>query len=148
MVQSVAVPTKQTQKQSPDVQKWAENDAHQSQYTWEIATRSCFRNTQRNQCLKKIKKNLPDKAAGRIIEFSNILKKCTKMKTDVENCRLLQHAGPKEETCMDQEAVPATMNKSSLQIEAEKLSQSSRDRYTESEPMGDVGSSLEAGPRD
>ena len=49
---------------------------------------------------------------------------------------------------MDQEAVPATMNKSSLQIEAEKLRQESRDRYTESEPMGDVGSSLEAGPRD
>ena len=48
------------------------------------------RNTQRHQCFKN--RNLPDKAAGRFIEFSNdILKNCTKVKTDVENCRLLQH---------------------------------------------------------
>ena len=37
-------------------------------------------------------KNLPDKAAGRIIEFSNdFWKNCTKVKTDVEIHRLLQH---------------------------------------------------------
>ena len=81
---------------------------------------------------------------------------------------------------MDQESVPATMNKFGLQTEAEKLSQDmqtpstvlvwidgawsgetvsckplfdgagteeSRDRCAESEPMGDVGLSLEAGPR-
>ena len=77
---------------------------------------------------------------------------------------------------MDQESVPATMNKSGLQIEAEELSQDiqtpstcwsglvvpgvenhchasrcwsteeSRDRCAKSEPMGDVGLSLEAGP--
>ena len=86
----VAVPSIQTWKLIPDVQKWAENDAHQTRYS------ERERQGQRSQhaktpVLQKMK-NLPDKAAGRIIEFSNdILKICTKVKTAVENCRLLQH---------------------------------------------------------
>ena len=57
----------------------------QPRSTWGRATRAAFAAREDTSASKK-------KAAGRIIEFSNdILKNYTKVKTDVENCRLLQH---------------------------------------------------------
>ena len=71
---------------------WPKNDAHPPTTVHmreRESDQGSVRNTQRHQRFKN--KNLLDKAAGRIIEFSNdILKNYTKVKTDVENCRLLQ----------------------------------------------------------
>ena len=52
-------------------------------------------------------------------------KKCTDITVPVRvrHTQVVSSCGAKEEIYMDQEAVPATMNKSGLQVEAEKLSQ-------------------------
>ena len=104
---------------------------------------------------------------------------CTDVTVSVhkKHMQVVNSCKAQEEIYMDQESVPATMNESGLQIEAEELSQDtqtpstvlfclewrfnvvqtaicccwsteeSRDRCAKSEPMGDVGLSLEAGPQ-
>ena len=56
------------------------------------------------------------------------LEKCTDVTVSVhkEHMQVVNSCKAQEEIYMDQEAVPATMNKSGLQIEAEKLRRQAR----------------------
>ena len=53
------------------------------------------------------------------------------MSVHEEHMQVVNSCKAQEEICMDQEAVPATMNKSGLQIEAEKLSRDIQTPSTE-----------------